>query len=101
MFPGNRKQILFLVDRIRKIFGDTKTIWMYTGYRIDQIIDDPILSYIDVVVDGPYIQEQRDITRQWVGSDNQIVYRKNSRGKWIPDEKKYTVEKEQSCACRN
>ena len=55
-----------------------KDIWLYTGYELT--IDDftegtsakkSILSLCDVVVDGPYIEKQRDITLPFRGSKNQ------------------------------
>ena len=93
MFPGNRKQILFLANDIRKRFGDKKSIWIYTGYTYDEIKDDPIMDFIDVLVDGECFRELRGITREWVGSDNQIIWRKKN-GEWVPDEKKYSIPKD-------
>lgn len=51
----------------------TKTIWLYTGWSWEEIVHMKILEYIDVVVDGKYIEEEKDITLQWRGSKNQRV----------------------------
>lgn len=93
MYPKNRPEILALCKMFRTDFGDKKTIWMYTGYTFDEIKDDPILDYIDVIVDGPYIEEQRNINRQWCGSENQRIWRKINN-EWICEEPKYaeTIE---------
>ena len=66
-----------------------KTIWLYTGYTFENILnpiitDDlistmttyarkDILQYVDVLVDGRYIEELRDVSLKWVGSSNQRV----------------------------
>lgn len=50
-----------------------KTIWLYTGWQWEEISHMEIMKYIDVVVDGPYIEEQKDITLKWRGSQNQRV----------------------------
>nr|DAW40088.1 MAG TPA: 4Fe-4S single cluster domain protein [Caudoviricetes sp.] len=46
---------------------------MWTGYEWDQIKDWDHLNYVDVLVDGPYIETQRDISLPWAGSNNQRV----------------------------
>ena len=50
-----------------------KTIWLYTGLLWENIKDLPILQYIDVVVDGPYIESERNISLPYCGSNNQRV----------------------------
>ncbi len=49
----------------------TKDIWLYTGYTFENINSHPIMQYIDVLVDGKYIDEQRDLTLKFCGSKNQ------------------------------
>lgn len=88
MYPANRKEILSLCKLFRTDFGHSKTIWMYTGYRFCEITDEPILDYLDVIVDGEYIESQRNINRQWCGSENQRIWRK-TKGIWIMEEPKY------------
>lgn len=91
MYPANRPAILSLCRMFRTDFGDTKTIWLYTGYTMDEIRDDPILKYVDVVVDGEYIEEKRNVNRQWCGSENQRVWRKKNE-KWEADPPKYDTD---------
>lgn len=77
---------------IRNSFPN-KTIWLYTGYKFEQIKDAfieskkwlqaswkhsaiirwEIISNVDVLVDGEYIDEQKDLTLKWCGSRNQHV----------------------------
>jgi anaerobic ribonucleoside-triphosphate reductase activating protein len=77
----NVEEIFHLISTIRNLFP-TKTIWLYTGFTWEQIMnptnsDDilrkEIVSQCDVVVDGEYIDELRDITLKWRGSSNQRV----------------------------
>jgi anaerobic ribonucleoside-triphosphate reductase activating protein len=74
LFEGNRDCILKIVKEVKEKLPN-KTIWLYTGYEYDEIKHLEILNYIDVLVDGPYIEEQRDITLPFRGSKNQnIIY---------------------------
>ena len=68
--------ILDLVKEFRNRFGETKDIWVYTGYVIDDLLTlnkEEILEYIDVLVDGEYIEEQRDVSLAFRGSKNQRI----------------------------
>ena len=71
--PHNFEGIITLVKEIKEKFP-TKDIWLYTGYLYEELYYreiSRILLYIDVLVDGPYIEEQRDITLAFRGSRNQ------------------------------
>lgn len=72
----NVQDILNLVNEIRLSFPD-KTIWIYSGYTIEDIVNTPIRKEIikqcNVLVDGRYIDSERDITLKWRGSKNQRV----------------------------
>ena len=52
-------------------------IMAYTGYTFEEIVNDhdklSLLQYIDILVDGPFIEEQKDITLKFKGSANQRV----------------------------
>lgn len=56
-----------------------KDIWLYTGFTMERILKSPglsnILKYIDYVVDGPYIEELRNIDLKFRGSSNQNIWR--------------------------
>jgi anaerobic ribonucleoside-triphosphate reductase activating protein len=71
--------VLRLVKKFRDKFNDEKDIWLYSGYVLDDIISmnkAEILDYIDVLVDGPYMHELKDISIPFRGSTNQrILYR--------------------------
>ena len=66
MYPGNRDEILRICQMVRKDFPG-KDIWLYTGYCYEEVKDDPILAYVDVLVDGRYEEENRDVSLPWVG----------------------------------
>lgn len=72
----NRSDIYFLLKEIKKKFP-LKDIWMYTGYTWEDVENvreiQHILCYVDVLIDGPYIEEQRDITLAFRGSKNQRI----------------------------
>lgn len=86
MEPENQSVLLGLIRKVKEIYPD-KSIWCYTGYTIEQLCDDShrcrcehtdgMLSLIDVLVDGRYIDELRDISLKFCGSTNQRVINLN------------------------
>ena len=71
-------EVLKLIKEIKEIFPQ-KTIWVYTGYTIEDLIKEgkeAILDHIDVLVDGRYIDELRDVTLPFRGSSNQRILEK-------------------------
>ena len=57
--------------RLFKSNHPDKTVWVYTGYLWEQIKNKEIMKYIDVLVDGPFEIDKRDITLKFRGSSNQ------------------------------
>ena len=88
LYENNLDEVLKLVKEICISFPK-KTIWLYTGYSYSEIFRGQssclsqeglnnfkrreIIKLCDVVVDGEYIDEQKDITKKWAGSKNQRV----------------------------
>ena len=70
--PENISTVYNLCKEIKEKFP-TKDIWLYTGYTFENISSYLIMKYIDVLVDGKYIEEQKDLTLKWRGSKNQRV----------------------------
>lgn len=66
--------ILSLCKRIKR--ETDKTIWMWSGYTLDYIKKNygEILKYIDILIDGPYIESLAKPNLQWRGSTNQKVW---------------------------
>lgn len=85
MYPGNRAEVTELCRRFRERYGDTKTIWMYTGYAFEEIMKEPVLQYLDVIVDGEFVEELKNVHYMWAGSTNQAIWRKKD-GFWIANE---------------
>jgi anaerobic ribonucleoside-triphosphate reductase activating protein len=72
----NRAAILELAKEIKDKFPN-KTIWCYTGYVYEDIKDElkDFLDIIDVLVDGPFVLSERNVSLEWRGSANQRVIR--------------------------
>lgn len=73
----NLPTVTALCKEIKEKFPN-KNIWLYTGFVYETVKNLEIMKYIDVLVDGPYIEAERDITLPYRGSKNQrIIYLKN------------------------
>ena len=77
--PENQRGLLPLLRAVKERFPD-KTIWAYSGYTWEELtgtgrarceVTDEMLSHIDVLVDGGFVEELRDITLRFRGSGNQ------------------------------
>lgn len=71
------EDLLKLILEIRTKFPE-KTIWLYTGYNYEDLKDTQkeITKHLDMLVDGPYIQSQRDTSLAFRGSNNQRLLNK-------------------------
>ena len=71
--PYNMKACLELCKHVKSLYPSIQ-IWCYTGWLWEDVKDLELVKfYVDVLVDGPYIEEMRDITLPWRGSLNQMV----------------------------
>ena len=81
----NAENILSLINKIH-LSLPKKTIWLYTGYRLEDCLNNhlrnEVVSKCDIVVDGEYIDSLKDYTAHWRGSTNQRIWR-NNNGTWI------------------
>lgn len=68
----NRDEVGALIKEIHERFPD-KTIWVYTGYQWEEVKDLPYMKYVDVLVDGKFVEELKDLNLHWKGSSNQKV----------------------------
>ena len=71
--PENRLAVLNICCAVRTWFGDTKSIWMWTGYLWEDLRDLPVLRFADVLVDGPFVEECKNLNLWYRGSSNQRV----------------------------
>lgn len=86
LYFSNRADIGKLVREVKEKFP-TKTIWLYTGFVWESICNLELIKYLDVLVDGEFIVEQKDNQLHWRGSKNQRVIQvpdSLEQGKVIP-----------------
>lgn len=72
MHPRNRSVVLDLVSKFKAEYP-TKTVWIWTGYLWEEIAEELLGSGVDVIVDGRFIEELKDLRLQYRGSSNQRV----------------------------
>lgn len=78
MEPQNVKGLLPFIRDLKKSYPQ-KTIWCYSGYTFEQLLarndadTNELLSYIDVLVDGKFVEELKDISLRFRGSSNQRI----------------------------
>ena len=80
--PENQPAVLDLLRQMKARFAD-KTVWAFSGYLLDRDIlsgrlgpweiTKEYLQYVDVLVDGPFILEKRDLMLRFRGSSNQRI----------------------------
>ena len=72
LHPANSLEVKELMREIREKYPN-KTIWLYTGGEWEAIRYLPLMQYVDVCVDGEFINELKDVKLRWKGSSNQRV----------------------------
>ncbi len=82
MEPENQRVLLPLIKKIRELFPE-KNIWCYTGYTFEtDLLEESrakcectqeMLHNIDILVDGEFVEELKDISLQFRGSSNQRI----------------------------
>ncbi len=82
--PENQEALLPLLRKLRARLPE-KTVWIYSGYLHEDFlpggrahcaasdVTEEMLSYLDVLVDGPFVAEQKDISLPFRGSANQRI----------------------------
>lgn len=82
----NQPEILEIIKKVKDSYPD-KTVWIFTGYVVDRDllmgqrkniagVTEEILKRVDVIIDGPFIQAERDLSLQFRGSRNQRMLSK-------------------------
>ena len=73
---NNRETIIGLSREVKEKYPN-KTIWCWSGFLFEEILKDksmsPILNYIDVLVDGEFLLEKKDLSCPFRGSSNQRI----------------------------
>lgn len=81
--PENQATIVGLLKRVKEEYPD-KNIWVYSGYLFEELagkipsharceVTDEMLSYIDILVDGEFVESKKDISLHFRGSSNQRI----------------------------
>lgn len=70
--PENEPGLVSLAREVRRRYP-LKDIWVYSGYRYEELQGRELLRFCDVLVDGEYIAEERDISLPFRGSRNQKI----------------------------
>ncbi len=73
MHPKNIGATTELAKQFKQAFPE-KNVWAWTGYKMDKDLQNKeVLKYLDVLIDGQYVDELHDPTLKWKGSSNQRV----------------------------
>ena len=72
MEPENIETVTALCRKVKETYPD-KTIWVYTGYHWEDVSGREIVQYIDYLVDGPFVEDLKDISLRFRGSSNQRI----------------------------
>lgn len=72
LHSANRMDVRSLMAEIKEKYPN-KTIWLYTGDVWENVMHYPLIRYVDVLVDGEFMIEKRDVKLMWKGSSNQRV----------------------------
>lgn len=73
MHPTNIEGTTALAKAFKERYPN-KTLWVWSGFLFDRDLKDKeVLKYVDVLVDGQYVDELHDFTLKWRGSSNQRV----------------------------
>ena len=72
MEAENQKALMPFLQRVREECPD-KDVWLYSGYVYEEIKDSELLQYVNVLVDGPFVEELKDPSLAFRGSRNQRI----------------------------
>ena len=72
LHSSNIQEVTALAMEIREKYPN-KTIWLYTGELWENICNKEAIQYVDVLVDGPFVETLKDVKLLWKGSSNQRV----------------------------
>ena len=72
-FESENIETVYEICKLVKFLRPNKTVWVWTGYLFEDLRDLPIMNCIDVLVDGPFMQDLKDLRLKWRGSSNQRV----------------------------
>lgn len=72
LHPDNRDEVTRLAKKYKEKYPN-KNIWLYTGFLWEAVNNLPVMQYVDVLVDGRFVEELKDPQLHWRGSSNQRI----------------------------
>ncbi|MBO6031826.1 MAG: anaerobic ribonucleoside-triphosphate reductase activating protein [Prevotella sp.] len=88
ILADNRKVVIDFCKEVKAKYPE-KDIWMWTGYTYDELLKDEaakdIFTYIDYVVDGPFVDEMKDLSLRFCGSSNQRILKLHPQVEELPN----------------
>ncbi len=72
MEPENQPAVLAICEFVKAQYPE-KTIWLYTGYTFEEVMAAPVMKYLDVVVDGRFVESLKDLSLRFRGPSNQRI----------------------------
>jgi len=94
LFNGNSKLVLEILNSVRASYPKIR-IFLWTGYLAEDLFNttdtvvQSILEKVDVLIDGPFQQEKKDLTIPLRGSKNQRVWERDPAAGWIDKTEEY------------
>lgn len=86
LHPNNIETVTQIAKTFKELYPQ-KDIWLWTGYTFeDYVKDKEITKYADVIVDGRFVDELKDLSLKFRGSSNQRIWRKNENNEWKIEE---------------
>lgn len=75
LYPGNLPAILSLLKRVRTECPG-KDVWAWTGYTLEELTEEQqeVVALLDVLIDGKFVEELKDVRLVWYGSSNQRIH---------------------------
>lgn len=70
--PENQQAVYYLCFLVKQRMPE-KTIWLWTGYLWENVKDYDLMKYLDVLVDGPFVESQKNLCLAYCGSENQRI----------------------------
>ena len=80
--PENQRVLVGLLRQLRERYGHSKNVWCYSGYTWEELtgesrarceVTDEMISYIDVLVDGEFVESKKNLLLRFRGSENQRI----------------------------
>lgn len=70
----NRETVKMILKNVKEHFPD-KTVWCYSGFTFEELVGecDDIFKYVDVLVDGAFVAEKKNLRLKFRGSENQRI----------------------------